>query len=76
MSENFEEDTFWQQAALQLAQIEPAGFHALLAVNIVFDQAEQSKGGPVQQLSPYAIESYNKAISHVLRKNSFSNADV
>jgi hypothetical protein len=76
MSENFEEDTFWKRSAPQLAHSEPAVFHALLAVNIVFEQAEQNKGVPVQQISPFAIESYNKAIQYVIRKDSLSNSDV
>jgi hypothetical protein len=76
MSENFEEDVIWKQSIPQLAHSEPAVFHALLAVNIVFEQAEQNRGGPVQQVSPQAIQSYNKAIQYVLRKDSLSNNDV
>jgi hypothetical protein len=76
MSENFEEDALWKRSIPQLAHTEPAVFHALLAVNLVFEQAEQNKGGPVQQVSPLAIQSYNKAIQCVLRKDSLSNNDV
>jgi hypothetical protein len=76
MSENFEEDTLWKRSIPQLAYNEPAVFHALFAVNIVFEQAERNRGGPVQQIPPLAIQSYNKAIQYVLRKDSLSNNDV
>jgi hypothetical protein len=76
MSENFEEDALWKRSIPQLAHREPAVFHALLAVNLVFAQAELNGGGPVQHVDRSAIEAYNEAIQHVLRKKSSSHSDV
>jgi hypothetical protein len=76
MSENFEEDALWKRSIPQLAHSEPAVFHAILAVNLVFAQAELNGGGPVQNVATPAIEAYNKAIRYVLRKKSSINSDI
>lgn len=68
ISSLFEDDSLWKRIITQLTDL--AVWNAVLATSAIFEQSENTKGKPVHENSLFAVESYNKAIQHLVISSS------
>jgi hypothetical protein len=66
----FYDHSFWSGVVVQLAHAEPAVRNAMHAVTRLYEQVELQGGDFVKELDPTALQSYSKAIQHVINDKS------